>query len=168
MGDAPVNCDIGKLKTVVFSHGLGGTRFFYTTICCELASYGYVVIALEHRDDSPSMTYYFESPDKVKRNEPTWVKFRRVNVGHPSHFTERKQQVEKRASECIRALNVLEDLDAGNNIGNILLPDFDFSQFKVRGDKLLTSFPFFTGSCRKFGTTFSCSVLAIATFCQIF
>lgn len=36
--------------TVVFSHGVGCSRLMYTHICGELASRGYVVIAVEHRD----------------------------------------------------------------------------------------------------------------------
>ena len=34
---------------VVFSHGLGCARFTYSQICYDLASYGFVVIAPEHR-----------------------------------------------------------------------------------------------------------------------
>lgn len=39
---------------VVFSHGLGGFRSMYTLPCAELASQGYVVLALEHLDGSSS------------------------------------------------------------------------------------------------------------------
>ncbi|KAL0275689.1 UNVERIFIED_CONTAM: hypothetical protein PYX00_003477 [Menopon gallinae] len=125
-----VNRNIGKLKAVVFSHGLGGTRFLYTNICCELASYGFVVIALEHRDGSASMTYYYDSEQKKLKNDPTWFKVQRVHVGGPEHFPKRKSQVEKRSSECKRALDILENLNNGVDIGNILDDDFDFKQFK--------------------------------------
>ncbi|KAK6630418.1 hypothetical protein RUM43_014763 [Polyplax serrata] len=130
----PLETTIEKFKTVVFSHGLGGTRFFYTGICCELASQGYVVIALEHRDESPSMTYYFKSEEKLKRQEPTWIRFKRVKVGTSSHLPARKAQVEKRASECRRALTLLEDLNAGKDIGNILNSSIDLGQFRNRLD----------------------------------
>lgn len=34
---------------IVFSHGLAGMRTTYSGICCDLASHGYVVAAIEHR-----------------------------------------------------------------------------------------------------------------------
>ena len=42
---------------VLFSHGLGGTRTMYSSLCGEFASYGFVVCAVEHRDGSGPRTY---------------------------------------------------------------------------------------------------------------
>jgi platelet-activating factor acetylhydrolase len=40
---------IDELPAVVFSHGLGGIRTTYSSVCSDLASHGYVVAAIEHR-----------------------------------------------------------------------------------------------------------------------
>lgn len=38
-----------KYKCIVMSHGMGGDRFLYSKICIDLASYGFIVAALEHK-----------------------------------------------------------------------------------------------------------------------
>ncbi|KAF2030534.1 hypothetical protein EK21DRAFT_111849 [Setomelanomma holmii] len=42
---------------LMFSHGLGGSRSAYSSLCCEFASYGFVVCAVEHRDGSGPRTF---------------------------------------------------------------------------------------------------------------
>lgn len=49
---------------VVFSHGLGGSRTMYSTVCGDLASHGLVVVALEHRDGSGARTYVNVPPGR--------------------------------------------------------------------------------------------------------
>lgn len=57
-GGKPPDADgLPCFPLMMFSHGLGGTRTMYSTLCGEFASYGFVVCAVEHRDGSSPRTY---------------------------------------------------------------------------------------------------------------
>lgn len=46
-----------KWPLIIFSHGVGTSRLMYSTFCGEMASQGYIVCAIEHRDGtSPCST----------------------------------------------------------------------------------------------------------------
>jgi platelet-activating factor acetylhydrolase len=57
-GSGEEGCHLSKptFPVILFSHGLGGSRLCYSTICGELASYGFIVVAVEHRDGSGART----------------------------------------------------------------------------------------------------------------
>ena len=41
-----------KIIPIIVSHGLTLSRNFYSTMCIELASHGYMVFAIDHHDGS--------------------------------------------------------------------------------------------------------------------
>lgn len=57
-----------KFPVVVFSHGLGGSRTMCSTVCGDLASYGFVVVAMEHRDGSGARTYVNVPPEQQQES----------------------------------------------------------------------------------------------------
>lgn len=59
---------------IYFSHGLGGNRTTYSSICSEYAAYGWVCCAIEHRDGSGPRTYVNYSDGRSPR---------RVDYIHP-------------------------------------------------------------------------------------
>ncbi|KAH7079979.1 platelet-activating factor acetylhydrolase, isoform II-domain-containing protein [Paraphoma chrysanthemicola] len=54
---------------LMFSHGLGGSRSAYSSLCCEFASYGFVVCAVEHRDGSGARTFVNHNQRKKAKND---------------------------------------------------------------------------------------------------
>lgn len=52
-----------KFPLMIFSHGLGGSRTMYSSVCGEFASYGFVCVALEHRDGSGARTFVNHPPE---------------------------------------------------------------------------------------------------------
>lgn len=131
----------GKYPVIIFSHGLGAFRTLYSAICAELASQGFVVAAVEHRDESASATFYYKErseaepkPHGKRENfrpvsdnlEEQWMYYRPLKTGE-REFPLRNKQVKQRADECIRALDLLFDINAGKSVENVLESEFDFT-----------------------------------------
>jgi dienelactone hydrolase len=125
---------------VVFSHGLGGTRTTYSTVCADLASHGRIVIALEHRDGTgPAVfpvgrTIPYIVPDEVvwpdEKAEEEWA---RGAYNSEKALRFRKAQLDFRRREVYEALHAVRLLSAGkiaeSGLEALDVDDFDFSRW---------------------------------------
>ncbi|KAG8451308.1 hypothetical protein GDO86_003504 [Hymenochirus boettgeri] len=130
----PLESGIDKKPLIIFSHGLGAFRSMYSALCMELASNGFLVAVLEHRDGSACATYHFTDPAQTDTPlQEVWVPFRKVEVG-TKEFYLRNYQLHHRANECVRAMRILKDINNGVAIHNVLKSEFDLQAFKDRID----------------------------------
>ncbi|GAB1606632.1 platelet-activating factor acetylhydrolase-like [Argonauta hians] len=141
---SPVYCDQSHttFPVVVFSHGLGGMRTTYSTLCVDLASHGFIVVTVEHRDGSASATYYLtecslpneQEGSNVDQNEAVGRVFQEEWKLYEQHerddFELRNKQVKIREQECIQALDLLHKLNKGETVCNLLNSDMSPDHFK--------------------------------------
>uniref|UniRef100_A0A669CD88 Platelet-activating factor acetylhydrolase n=1 Tax=Oreochromis niloticus TaxID=8128 RepID=A0A669CD88_ORENI len=108
--DAPFKSN-EKCPVIIFSHGLGAFRTLYSAICAEMASQGFIVASVEHRDQSA-----LTKSSALRHGE--------------SEFPLRNKQVKQRADECILALDKLTEINSGISVQNVLETQFDWSTLK--------------------------------------
>ncbi|XP_065487254.1 platelet-activating factor acetylhydrolase isoform X1 [Caloenas nicobarica] len=124
-----------KYPLLVFSHGLGAFRTIYSAICIEMASQGFIVAAVEHRDESASATYYCkkksvsEPEESTSNMEKEWIYYRKLKTGEEERCL-RHKQVQQRVQECTRALDLILKIDSGEEVTNVLNSNFDWSSLK--------------------------------------
>lgn len=70
--NAPLVKSAKHLPIVLFSHGMVGTRTTYSQYCTALASEGYIVLSVEHRDHSGPCVIF---PADEEHPEPRQVLF---------------------------------------------------------------------------------------------
>lgn len=117
-----------KYPLIIFSHGLGAFRTIYSAIGAALASYGFIVATVEHRDGSASATYYFEDQAAAKMENRSWFYLKKIKQEESERA--RKEQVRQRAKECSKALSAILDIEHGNPKENVLGLPFDMKQLK--------------------------------------
>eukprot|EP00124_Ichthyophonus_hoferi_P003261 Ihof_evm3s274 gene=Ihof_evmTU3s274 len=99
-----------KLPVMVFSHGLGGMRTTYSYFCSDMASHGWVVAAVEHRDGSASVTITTDhGPIFYQQPEPK-----------QDEFEFRNGQLNQRVQEVGSVLTILKELDSGEDTHCVL------------------------------------------------
>ncbi|XP_053919465.1 platelet-activating factor acetylhydrolase isoform X3 [Cuculus canorus] len=125
-----------KYPLLIFSHGLGAFRTIYSAICIEMASQGFIVAAVEHRDESASATYYCKKKsvsepqeESTSNMEKEWIYYRKLKTGEEERCL-RHKQVQQRAQECIKALNLILKINSGEEVTNVLNSDFDWNTLK--------------------------------------
>ncbi|KAH9930236.1 platelet-activating factor acetylhydrolase, isoform II-domain-containing protein [Fomitopsis serialis] len=109
----------GKWPLVIFSHGVGCSRLMYSQICGELASRGYVVAALEHRDGtSPSSKI---TDDKGNTKNVDWLQW--SDLEWPDLETQptddtflRGVQLDLRAAEIHETIRAVSQMTTGRDI----------------------------------------------------
>ncbi|XP_039710310.1 platelet-activating factor acetylhydrolase isoform X1 [Pteropus medius] len=123
-----------KYPLIVFSHGLGAFRTIYSAIGIELASHGFIVAAVEHRDQSASATYYFNDQYAAETVNKSWLYFKTLKR-REEEATLRNEQVQQRAKECSQALNYILCTDCEKPVKNVLDIEFDLKQLKDSIDR---------------------------------
>ncbi|CAL4081239.1 unnamed protein product [Meganyctiphanes norvegica] len=107
----------GVYPVIVVSHGVGSHRTFQSTFCCELASHGFIVVAIEHSDGSASATFRMNDSDTI------WFPF----MGF------RGEQFEKRVQEVLYTVDALKDMNNGK-INNVLPNSINLKAFENKLD----------------------------------
>lgn len=121
-----------KYPLIIFSHGLGAFRTLYSAIAIDLASYGFIVATVEHRDESASATYYFRDQAAAKADNKTWMY---IKIPKQENSSDRNEQVRQRSQECSKALSFILDINNGRTVKNILNLRFDIKQLRDSIDR---------------------------------
>lgn len=99
----------GGFPTVIFSHGLGGSRHAYSAFCAGLAARGFAVLAVEHADGSAA----------AARFAGEWLPYERWDTAPDSDQLTRRMAT--RAGELGAAAAVLAALAAGTPVHGLVV-----------------------------------------------
>ncbi|KIM76004.1 hypothetical protein PILCRDRAFT_826858 [Piloderma croceum F 1598] len=124
-----------KWPLIIFSHGVGCSRLMYSAFCGEMASRGYIVCAIEHRDGtSPSSTIVTEDGRAQKLDWLQWsdLDWPDLETQPADDTVLRHQQIKLRIAEIEGVIKAMTRLSRGEDITktSIDTPDFDWSRWR--------------------------------------
>ncbi|KAJ3057737.1 Platelet-activating factor acetylhydrolase, partial [Rhizoclosmatium hyalinum] len=105
---------LSEMPVVVFSHGLVGHQTAYSQLVGTLASRGFLVLALEHRDGSAAASGRNNYAEHIHYAKPPG------RDGTPPAIEFRKTQLEHRIQEVNEAFQLLKSLNSGNKFKNLI------------------------------------------------
>ncbi|KIW13595.1 hypothetical protein PV08_08784 [Exophiala spinifera] len=130
--NAPLLCDGAKIPTLIFSHGLVGNMNTHSALLGELASYGVVCLALDHRDGSGPLTTLRKTaseasggdaatvPSEVGLANPPNVYYKPITLKiKPGMHEARDEQLSIRLFELSAAYQALEMMNDGHSFQNL-------------------------------------------------
>lgn len=102
-----------KFPVMVFSHGFLSSRTEYTAYCSELASRGFVIATIEHRDGSGPSTEVYRKGRKPRRVFSMRESLLRSDPPMDTPKLKR-EQLAFRTAEIEETIRVLKEIDQGN------------------------------------------------------
>lgn len=105
--------DLPRFPVIVFSHGLGGSRHCYSAICGELASFGFVVVALEHRDGSCARTFVNLPDDEAAAHVESSTAV--LHTRRPSDKNMEDKKVQRRRRKNVNPYYVVDYIEPKDN-----------------------------------------------------
>ncbi|KAH6611538.1 hypothetical protein Trco_001558 [Trichoderma cornu-damae] len=121
-----------RWPTMIFSHGLGGSRNSYSYVAGSLASHGIVVVCPEHRDGS-AVTSFVRVPAQSGRPARHVVPYNRISHEvTPEVYEAREAQLRIRLWEMGLVHEAVLAMDAGREFANLNLTTPALGQFVGR------------------------------------
>lgn len=136
----------------IFSHGVGCSRLMYSSICGELASRGYVVCAVEHRDGTgPSCSIRLDNGTVKDLNFLNWQDLIWPNLPQDEQpkddTTLRHDQLELRCAEIEEIIDIMRRINHGDPViqESIKSPNFDWERWGPAWNAINTNKPVMLG-----------------------
>ncbi|KAK7683715.1 hypothetical protein QCA50_013091 [Cerrena zonata] len=124
-----------KWPLMLFSHGVGCSRLMYSAFCGEMASRGYVVAAIEHRDGTGPSSRITNASGQQKILD--WLDWKDLHwpgeVQPKDDTTLRHVQLDLRLAEVEAVLNALKGITSGHPVSQTQLTEaqttFDWARW---------------------------------------